>query len=109
MFPGAHYFTKTDEETLPESKTTFGIDKFGKKFLVWQSIAQYVSRSQTFVTTWTINKDIYMKECIKKRLLSFLVKLNPPTLFWPVLATSHYTNDTINLLNEKNVCFVSRI
>ena len=44
MLPGAQYFTKTDEETLPESETTFGIDKFGKKFLDWHSIAQYVSR-----------------------------------------------------------------
>ena len=33
MFSGAQYFTKTDEETLPESETTFGIDKFGKNSL----------------------------------------------------------------------------
>ena len=108
MLSGAQYFTKTDEETLPESETTIGMEKFGKKYLIWQAIAQDGSRSQTIVTTETINKDIYMKECIKKRLLPFLGKLNPPTLFWPDLATSHYANDTINLLNEKNVCFVSK-
>ena len=30
MLPGAQYFTKTDEETLPESETAIGMEKFGK-------------------------------------------------------------------------------
>ena len=31
MLPDAQHFTKTDEETLPESETTIRMEKFGKK------------------------------------------------------------------------------
>ena len=31
MLPGGQFFTRTDEETLPEFETTFGMEKFGKK------------------------------------------------------------------------------
>ena len=71
-------------------------------------IAQDGSRSEVFVTTGTINKEIYLNECIKKRLLPFLSKLEAPTLFWPDLAFAHNAKDTIALLNNKNVNFVSK-
>ena len=44
------------------------MQKFAKKFLV----CECSERSSCFVTTGTINTEIYIKECLKKRLLPFL-------------------------------------
>ena len=39
MFPGTQYFAKTDEESLLESETTIGMEKFGKKISLLAVIA----------------------------------------------------------------------
>lgn len=50
-----------------------------------------------------INADVYQKECLNKRLIPFYKKHKVPTIFWPDLASSHYSKTTINILNKKKV------
>lgn len=56
---GPQYYTKTKAETLPKSETTISIEKFGKKFLIWQAISSSGERSSIYITEdKTINKTI---------------------------------------------------
>lgn len=106
--PGPQFFTTFEGETLPDSETTIGVEKFGSKYLVWQAICQCGKKSSSFVTTGTINAEVYREECLKKRLIPFIKKHEGSTLFWPDLASAHYASTTLNLLRENNIEFVSK-
>ena len=64
--PGAQYSTKTTDEVLAESYISIPVEKFGAKVLVWQAICQCGKKTTPFVSTGTINTDIYVKECLTK-------------------------------------------
>jgi len=69
-------------------------EKFPKKFLVWQTVSSDGLRSDFFVLEKeSMNSEMYLKECIIKRLIHFIKKSyqNAKVLFWPDLATIHYT------------------
>lgn len=106
--PGPQYYIKKKDEILPEKETHIGLEKFGEKLLVWQAICSCGDRSRIFVTKATVNKEIYINECLKKRLLPFIRSHNGPTIFWPDLASAHYAKDTINFLNNHNIDFVPK-
>lgn len=57
-----------------------------------------------------LNGKIYLDECIKKRLLPFIRKLNVqrPILFWPDLATSHYVGPVLKELKKAGVAIVPK-
>lgn len=96
--PGPQFYTKYRDEVLPESETSIIMEKFGAKILVWQAICQCSHCSRTFLTNVTINKDIYINECLKKRLLPFISSHNGPVIFWADLATAHYAKATLKFL-----------
>jgi hypothetical protein len=106
--PGPQWYTKFEGETLPDSETTIAVEKFGRKYLVWQAISSSGARSDIFVTEGTINGKIYRDECLKKRLLPFLRKLGVPTLFWPDLASCHYASDTLDFMNANGINVVPK-
>lgn len=106
--PGPQYYTTFEGEILPESETSIGVEKFGSKYLVWQAICQCGEKSSSFVTTGTINGEVYREECLKKRLIPFVKKHVASTLFWPDLASAHYAASTLNLLKKNNVDFVQK-
>ena len=58
--------------------------------------------------TGTINTEIYIKECLKKRLLSFLRSHMGDPLFWSALASCHYSGATLNWLREHKEDFVKK-
>lgn len=105
---GKQYYTKKFGTTLPESIETVGHEKFGKKFLIWQTICACGARSRIFTTTGTINQDIYINECLRKRLLPFLRQHDVDCLFWPDLASAHYAKSTIKFMNDNGIRFVEK-
>lgn len=106
--PGPQFYTASPDEVLDHSETSIATEKFGEKILVWQAICQCGLKSTPFFTKGTINTEIYIKECLKKRLLPFKTKHNVSTLFWPDLATSHYAAETIDFMTENGIVFVSK-
>ena len=80
--------------------------KLAKKLLVWQAFFECCERSSCFVITITINTEIYIKECLKKRLLPFLRSHTGNPLFWPDLISCHYSGTTLNWLRKHKVGFV---
>ena len=57
-----------------------------------------------------VNQEIYIKNCIKKKLIPFIDKYHShgAYVFWPDLASSHYAKIIIAHLNKKKVHFVEK-
>ena len=57
---------------------------------------------------FNIGSEIYLRECVKKRLMPFLKKAYPDNsaLFWPDKAQTHYANMVKNFLAARNVKMV---
>jgi len=49
---------------------------------------------------------VYLKECIRKRLVPFIK--NRKVLFWPDLASCHYTSEVTNFLRGESIDFVEK-
>lgn len=56
-----------------------------------------------------MNGQVYMKECLQKRLLPFLKAHNVPTIFWPDLALCHYSKDVLKWYADNKVNFVPKM
>ena len=57
-----------------------------------------------------MKKDIYIKECLEKRLLPFINSNHAKGtfLFWPDKASSHYAGTTRQFLEKNTIDFVPR-
>lgn len=76
--------------------------------MVWQAICTCGERSQSFITSGTINSQIYIEECLKKRLLPFINSHSISTFFWPDLASCHYSKATMEWYETNNVNVVPK-
>lgn len=108
QLPGQEFYTATNRGNVEEHFRTKKKSKFPKKFLIWQAICSCGERSQCYVTSGSINSQIYVKECLQKRLLPFLRQHKIPTFFWPDLASCHYSRETLKWYNDNGVTFVPR-
>lgn len=80
--------------------------KFPTKYMVWQAICSCGERSAAYIAKGTLKADSYISECLKKRLLPFLNKHHVKPLFWPDLASIHYSRVTLAWYEANNVDFV---
>ena len=61
-----------------------------------------------FITRQTLTADIYIMGCLKKRLLPLIKSQNISTLFWPDLASNHYSKKIIEWYEQNKVSFVPK-
>lgn len=108
QIPGLEFFVGTSRMEVPEKFRKRKMDKFAKKYLLWQAICECGRYSKPFVTTGTINGQIYREECLQKRLLPFLRSHRGPTLFWPDLASCHYAKPVMDWYEAKGVNVVPK-
>lgn len=76
--------------------------------MVWQAICSGGRRSKSFVTSGTINSEVYIKECLKKRLLPLYKDHDHQPIFWPDLASCHYSNLTLQWYEANGVDVVPK-
>ena len=95
QFPGQQFYTQIHGKTIQDKFKIVQLDKFAAKYLVWQAICTCGHRSAVFITTGTVNADIYIEKCLKKILLPLISMHYGPVLFWPDLASCHYAKKTI--------------
>jgi hypothetical protein len=104
------YYT-SDKSTAPvDIKYKFKM-KYEPKVLVWVAIsANGISNHYVHTSKNAINHEIYIKECLNKRLLPFINEhhADKEFVFWPDMATSHYANKTIDWFNTNNIEFVQK-
>ena len=57
-----------------------------------------------------VNEDVYIDKCIRARLIPFIEEnhKNDEIVFWPDLASSHYSNKVQAYLKAKNIDFVPK-
>ena len=80
--------------------------------MVWQAVSSDGLPSDFFVfEKGSMNSEMYLKECIVKRLIPFIKKSyqNAKVLFWPDLATIHYTAAVLNILKQEKVYYVNNL
>lgn len=106
QLPGQEYYVSKFLGDVDRKYKERKITKFPKKYLVWQAICSCGLKSRVFVTTGTVNQQIYTQECLQKRLLPLLQQHNISTVFWPDLATSHYGKDAMKWYHDNGVNIV---
>lgn len=108
QIPGQLYYTAKSKGNVSPKFRQKKIDKFAKKYLIWQAICKCGLKSNIFVTTGTINTKIYVEECLQKRLLPMILLHKDPVLFWPDLATCHYGKSAMDWYDVNRVNIVPK-
>ena len=108
---GQQYFNFIDKSKVPDKVRFRGKPKFAKKFLVWQAIDEDGNVSKPFVVNHSLKSNEYLEECLQKRLLPFIREHHQTSqvLFWPDLATIHYSKQVIEWLQNNGIPFVSKV
>ncbi|CAF4685028.1 unnamed protein product, partial [Rotaria socialis] len=108
---GNRFFYSTDLTMAPVDIKFRKKKKFESKVMVWMVISSKgVSDVYVHKSKQAIRQDTYLNQFINKRLLPFIEKYHQDGnyLFWPDLASAHYSKSVQERLNEKNVPFVIR-
>ncbi len=86
--------------------------KFEEKVLVWIGISEEgLSKHYAHKSRIAISSDIYIRECLKKRLVPFVKEYHSDNnfVFWPDLASAHYSHETVSWLNSKSIESVQKV
>jgi transposase len=105
------YYSK--DKSLVSPKVKYHLQtKFEKKVLVWIAISSnglsspYIQENRNEA----ISKKVYLERCLQPNLVKFISDFHKNTdlIFWPDLASSHYSKDVINWLESQNIKFVPK-
>lgn len=108
QLPGRNYYVSKIRGKVSPRFKYIQCDKFGKKALIWQAICTCGLRSSSYCTMSTMKTENYLKECLKKRLLPLIRKHNGPVLFWPDLASCHYSRPVLDWTKAENINMVEK-
>lgn len=84
------------------------LSKYPKKYLVWQAICSCGLKSKAYIAKGTMTSDVYLEECLEKRLLPLIRSHKGSTLFWPDLATVHYSKKVQQWYESNGVNYVPK-
>lgn len=107
------WFRYTAKEEVPDNVRYHQKAKFEHKLLLWLAISEdgvssiFIQKAKSV----SINGQIYQNECLKKRLLPFLSKHynnDNSYVFWPDLASSHYSRTTQSFMRDHRIQFVEK-
>ena len=91
--PGNDSFYSDNVQQTPETVRNKFKSKYEKKIMVWLAISPRGVSAPYFIPSGlAVNQEVYIKECIMKRLEPMIKKYYPDGgyVFWPDLASSHY-------------------
>lgn len=109
--PQNQYYYSSAAGRCSEAAAFSTKQKFESKVLVWLAISDRgTSRIFFCPSKQAINKEVYTRECIEKRLEPFISEHHSDGnyLFWPDLASSHYARDTLARLDELGIQYVPK-
>ena len=107
--PGQKFYVSTIRGNVPNKYKHILVDKYAKKFMVWQAICSCGLKTKVFLTSFTMTSDLYMKECLEKRVLPFIRQHRGPGKFWPDSASCHYSKATQKWCRDNNIDFIEKI
>ena len=110
--PGNCGYHSRPGDIVPLDIQTHPVDKFPVKVLVWVAISPK-GMSSIFIApsrSASINSTTYVEKCLRPKLLPFLKSTYPNKnyTFWPDLASSHYSAETLSFLETEKIPFVPK-
>ena len=108
--PGRNFFHSLDPSDVKYEQRFKTKTKFAEKYLIWQAIDEEGNVSEPYISKGTLKSETYFEECIKKRLIPFITKKHKieDVLFWPDLASVHYSKIVQDYFSSKNLEVVSK-
>ena len=106
--PGNQYYYQSKGDYVGNKFKYTQTERFARKILVWQAICSCSLKSATFVTLKTLTSNLYINECLQKCLLPFNNKHSKAVIFWPDLATIHYSKKTMEWYNQNGIEIVPK-
>lgn len=106
--PGQKFYVSDKRLNVPDKFKFIQLEKYGKKVLIWQTVCSCGLKSRSFATCATLNSDLYIEECLEKRLLPFIRSHDSPVMFWPDLASCHYSRKTLSWYETNEVNFIPK-
>lgn len=105
QIPGRKFYLATGRGDVPSRYKFVFADKFARKLMIWQGICS-CGLNQGF-------HHIYYNEfeglhCLKKRILPFIRQHKTNVMFWPDLASCHYSKEVLEWYAANNVNFVAK-
>lgn len=76
--------------------------------LIWQALCSCGKKSRAFVTTSTLNAELYTKKCLNERLLPLINSHSVRPKFWPDLASCHYARSTMAWYEDNQVAVITK-
>jgi transposase len=104
--PGQKFYVSTHRGYVADKYKHILVDKFAKKFMVWQAICSCGLKTDVFITSSYMTSDLYMKECLEKRILKFVRQHQGPVKFWPDLASCHYSKATQKWYEDNGIDYI---
>lgn len=75
------YYSEIPGVSLSESLKVKPVEKYAKKFLIWQAIAQDGSVSKPYIKSGSMKSPEYLEKCVKEILVPFIKSFKQPVLF----------------------------
>jgi transposase len=84
--------------------------KYPKKFMIWQALDDQGNSTDSFIFEGTMNSELYLNECLKKRLVPFIKKYHPNSnvIFWPDMAKCHYAKVVTDFLEDEKIDYIKK-
>lgn len=108
QMPGNEHYSEREGRPVDEQYKRKKVDKFAKKYLIWQAICSCGKSSSIYVCKGTMKSDEYLRECLKKRFLKLYRDHDIPPVFWPDLATIHYSRAVLEWFKANNIVYVEK-
>lgn len=108
QLPGQKFYLATARGDVPAKFKFVFADKFARKYMIWQGICSCGRKTKVFITDKTFNSELYRTECLQKRILPFIRSHNEPVMFWPDLASCHYSKTVLQWYETNGIQFIPK-
>ena len=108
QIPGAVYYIAKYRGKADKKFKYTKHDKFAKNALIWQAICSCGKKSAPYISQSTLSGQIYVKECLQKRLLPLIKSHNNRPVFSSDLASIHYCKLAMERYKKNNVKLVPK-
>lgn len=108
---GNDNFYSSDRNLTPEDVKHHFMKKFEEKVLVWAAASSSgISKLRISASGQAITGEVYLKECIQKRLVPFLKEHHKDDnyVFWPDQAKAHYAKHVLDWMEQNNIKYVPK-
>jgi hypothetical protein len=105
------YYTSNAKEAADHVYYKFK-SKYESKILPWIANSKYsVTRPFFMQTSLAINQEVYLEQCIKRRLMPFIAKYhsNDNYVFWPDKASAYYDKRVVAFYDANKLNYVLKM